>query len=63
MDIDQDLTLRQVEERLAKAGKKLRVCFEHGVYHAYVHGDARVEAYDRGDLAEAVMSAVEGCGA
>jgi hypothetical protein len=58
MDIDQDLTLRQVEERLSKAGKKLRVCFEHGVYHAYVHGDVRVEAYDRGDLVEAVSGAL-----
>ena len=34
-----------------------RLVFERGVYHAYVHGEASVKAYDRGDLVEAIDGA------
>jgi len=57
MQISPDLTLREVKARLDKAGLKLHLNFEHGVYHAYVHGDTSVKAYDRGDLAEAIDGA------
>jgi hypothetical protein len=57
MLVNPDLTLREVAERLEKSGCKLRLVFEHGVYHAYVHGKASVKAYDRGDLVEAIDGA------
>ncbi len=57
MQVKRDLTLKEVAERLAKSGSHLHVNFEHGVYHAYVHGDSKVTSYDRGDLAEAIDGA------
>jgi hypothetical protein len=57
MQISPDLTLREIKTRLDKAGLKLHLNFEHGVYHAYVHGDTSVKAYDRGDLVEAIDGA------
>lgn len=57
MRISPDLTLREVQERLEKAGCKLHLTFEHGVYHAYVHGESSVKAYDRGELVEAIDGA------
>ena len=59
MDIDQDLTLREVAKRLERAHCKLHLNFEHGVYHAYVHGESSVKSYDRGDLAEAIDGATK----
>lgn len=60
MQINPDLTLREVQARLDKAGLRLHVNYEHGVYHAYVHGDSSVRSYDRGNLAEAIDGATRG---
>lgn len=57
MQINPDLTLREVQERLEKAGCKLHLNFEHGVYHAYAHSPHAVKSYDRGSLVEAVIGA------
>lgn len=57
MQINPDLTLREVASRLEKANRKLYVHFEHGVYHAYVVDHSNVSSYDRGDFAEAVGGA------
>ena len=57
MELSENLTLREVKARLDKAGGKLHLNFEHGVYHAYVHSPTKVTAYDRGDLAEAIAGA------
>ncbi len=61
MQINPDLTLREVATRLEKSGRRLHLHFEHGVYHAYVLdpnvSTHEVTAYDRGDLAEAVGGA------
>lgn len=57
VQIDPDLTLREVAARLDKSNRKLYVHFEHGVYHAYVVDHATVSSYDRGDLAQAVGGA------
>lgn len=61
MEISQDLTLREVAERLARARCKLSLHSDHGVYHAYVHGETTtaVRGYDRGDLAEAIDGATK----
>lgn len=58
MEINPDLTLREVQALLEKAHCKLHVNFDHGVYHAYVHGPSAVRSYDRGDLAEAIDGAI-----
>lgn len=58
MQIGEDLTLKEVQERLEKAGLKLHVNYDHGLYHAYVHSPLEVKGYERGDLVEAVMGAV-----
>lgn len=62
MQINPDLTLREVATRLERSGRRLHLHFEHGVYHAYVIDPSKsapreVTAYDRGDLAEAVGGA------
>jgi len=62
MLINPNLTLKEVAERLTKANCKLHLNFDHGVYHAYVHGESRVTAYDRGDLAEAIEGATRQVG-
>jgi hypothetical protein len=62
MRLNQDLTLREIIERLAKSGGRLHLNFDHGVYHAYVHGDAKITAYDRGDLAQAIDGATRQAG-
>lgn len=59
MQVSQDLTLREVTERLAKSGSRLHLNFEHGVYHAYVHGPSKISAYKRGDLAEVIDEATK----
>jgi len=58
-----NLTLGEVQERLERSQCKLHLNFEHGVYHAYVHGPSSVIAYDRGDLAGAVAGAMKQLGA
>lgn len=57
MDAISNLTLKEVQERLDRAHCKLHLNFEHGVYHAYVHGPTSVRTYDRGDLAAAIEGA------
>ncbi len=57
MEINPDLTLREIAERLEKAHCKLHLNFDHGVYHAYVHGPSTIRSYDRGDLAQAIDGA------
>ena len=61
MQINPDLTLRQVQERLDRVGGKvhLHLHFEHGVYHAYVHGESQLKSYGRGDLTEAIDGATQ----
>lgn len=59
MEISQDLTLREVVNRLDKAHCKLHLHFDHGAYHAYVHGETVVKSYVRGDLAEAIDEATK----
>lgn len=54
MKINPHLTIGEVQDLLTKAGKKIHLNWEHGVYHAYVHDETHPVSYARGDLVEAI---------
>lgn len=60
MEINPDLTLREVQARLDKAGCKLHMTFDHGVYNVYaISKEKTLRGYCRGDFAEAIDTATK----